>query len=95
MAVVRAGTMLTFYINGDVVATAPVMDANPFRDGRNTLRIGGQGRGTISPYFPGFIDEVRIYNRALTQEDIQRDMNTPIGGGSGEPRPSNDRVTIQ
>jgi hypothetical protein len=86
VAVVRAGTTLTFYINGDVVATAPVMDANPFRDGRNTLRIGGQGRGTISPYFPGFIDEVRIYNRALTQAEIQQDMNTPIGGGgSGAP----------
>ena len=86
VAVVRAGATLTFYINGDVVATAPaVMDANPFRDGRNTLRIGGQGRGAVSPYFPGFIDDVRIYNRALTQEDIQRDMNTPIGGGSGEP----------
>ena len=81
VAVVRAGATLTFYINGDVVATAPVMDANPFRDGRNTLRIGGQGRGAVSPYFPGFIDDVRIYNRALTQEDIQRDMNTPIGGG--------------
>ncbi len=81
VALVRAGTTLTFYINGDVVATATVMDANPFRDGRNTLRIGGQGRGTVSPYFPGLIDDVRIYNRALTQQAIQQDMNTPIGGG--------------
>jgi len=86
VAVVRAGATLTFYINGEVVATAPVMDTNPFRDGRNTLRIGGQGRCAVSPYFPGFIDDGRIYNRALTQEYIQRDMNTPIGGGSGEPQ---------
>jgi len=87
VAVVRDGTTLTFYINGDVAATASVMDTNPFRDGRNTLRIGGQGRGTVAPYFPGLIDELRIYNRALTQAEIQQDMNTPIGGGgAGAPR---------
>ncbi len=77
VAVVRAGATLTFYINGDVVATSTVMDTNPFRDGRNTLRIGAQGRGTISSSFPGLIDDVRIYNRALTQAEIQQDMNTP------------------
>jgi hypothetical protein len=81
VALVREGSTLTFYINGDVVATATVMDTNPFRDGRNTLRIGGQGRGAVSPYFPGFVDDVRIYNRALSQTEVQRDMNTPIGGG--------------
>jgi hypothetical protein len=26
---------------------------------------------------------VRIYNRALTQAEIQQDMNTPIGAGGG------------
>jgi hypothetical protein len=83
VAVVRTGTTLTFYINGDVVGTASVMDTNPFRDGRHTLRIGGQGRGTVSSSFPGLVDEVRIYNRALTQAEIQQDMNTPIGAGGG------------
>jgi hypothetical protein len=81
VAVVRSGATLTFYINGDAVATSSVMDSNPFRDGRNTLRLGNQGRGIVSTSFPGLIDEVRIYNRALTQPEIQQDMNTPIGGG--------------
>ena len=27
----------------------------------------------------GLIDEVRIYNRALTAGELQTDMNTPIG----------------
>ena len=36
----------------------------------------------------GTIDEVRIYNIALTPAQIQADMNTPIGsGGSGPPPP--------
>jgi hypothetical protein len=77
VAVVRAGATLTFYMNGEVVAASTVMDTNPFRDGRNTLRIGAQARGTNSSAFPGFIDDVRIYNRALTQAEIQQDMNTP------------------
>ena len=29
--------------------------------------------------FPGLIDEVRIYNRALSPAEIAQDMNTPIG----------------
>jgi hypothetical protein len=42
------------------------------------LRIGGN---TIwSEWFSGLIDEVRVYNRALTAAEIQADMSTPLGG---------------
>ena len=41
--------------------------------------------------FIGQLDEVRIYNRALTQAEIQMDMNTPIGGTTS---PSNTAPTI-
>jgi chitodextrinase len=37
------------------------------------------GRRTGGFYFAGTIDEVRLYNRALSQGEIQADMNTPIG----------------
>ena len=41
------------------------------------LRIGGN---TIwSEWFSGLIDDVRVYNRALTQSQVQTDMNTPVG----------------
>ena len=41
------------------------------------LRIGGN---TIWPeWFAGLIDEVRIYNRALSTTEIQADMNTRVG----------------
>ena len=43
-----------------------------------TLRIGGNSMW--GEFFQGRIDEIRIYNRALTQAEIQTDMNTPIGG---------------
>ena len=42
----------------------------------NPLRIGGTT--ALAQYFAGLIDEVRIYNRALSQAEIQTDMNTPI-----------------
>jgi hypothetical protein len=42
------------------------------------LRIGGN---TVwGEYFSGLIDEIRIYNRALTPAEIQSDMNVPVGG---------------
>ncbi len=47
----------------------------------NALRIGGN---TLwGEYFNGLIDEVRVYSRGLSQTEIQSDMNTPVGGGSG------------
>ena len=38
------------------------------------LWIGGTPYGE---YFHGLIDDVRVYNRALTQAEIQTDMATP------------------
>jgi len=42
-----------------------------------SLRIGGNTIWT--EYFSGLIDEVRIYNRALSAGEIQTDMNTAVG----------------
>ena len=43
------------------------------------LRIGGNA--IWGEYFSGLIDEVRIYNRALSQAEIQAEMNAPVGTG--------------
>ena len=52
---------------------------------RSPLRIGGNA--VWGEYFSGLIDEVRIYNRALTAAEIQADMNTPIGPAPPPPPP--------
>jgi hypothetical protein len=40
------------------------------------LQIGGN---TVwGEYFAGLIDDVRIYNRALTAAEISNAMNTPV-----------------
>ena len=47
-------------------------------DHDNPLWIGGNS--PYGEYFQGLIDEVRVYNRALTQTEIQADMNAPVPG---------------
>jgi hypothetical protein len=47
------------------------------QDWKRPLQIGGDS--IFGQYFTGTIDEVRIYNTALTQAQIQTDLNTPIG----------------
>ena len=41
------------------------------------LQIGGDS--IYGQFFAGVIDEVRVYNTALSQAQIQTDMTTPIG----------------
>jgi hypothetical protein len=43
------------------------------------LTIGGDA--LYGQYFAGRIDEVRIYNRALSAAEIQTDMNAPLSDG--------------
>jgi hypothetical protein len=68
------GATLRLYVNGLLVSSRAQTGTIPAST--SPLQIGGN---TIyGQYFPGRIDEVRIYNRALSAADIQRDMNTPI-----------------
>jgi hypothetical protein len=88
VTVVRNGPAISFFINGNLDATfGAAADANPFRSGINTLRIGGQNRGGVARVLNGTIDELRLYNQALTQSQIQSEMNTPIGAAAAV-RPS-------
>ncbi|WP_327586250.1 PQQ-dependent sugar dehydrogenase [Nonomuraea sp. NBC_00507] len=69
------GSTLRMFVNGTQVATNPT--TGNLRTGTSPLRIGGNsGSGE---YFSGLIDEVRIYNKALTAAQITTDMNTPVG----------------
>ena len=42
----------------------------------DVLRIGGNS--VWGDFFHGCIDEVKIYDRALTPEDIQKDLSSAI-----------------
>jgi hypothetical protein len=70
------GATLRLYINGAQVSSQPHSGAIVTSTG--ALRIGGDSAGE---YFQGLLDEIRIYNRALSPSEILGDMNTRIGSG--------------
>ena len=68
------GANLRFYLNGTLAATKATTGAMP--NTANPLHIGGN---TVwGEYFSGLIDEVRIYNRALTAAELTADMNAKV-----------------
>jgi hypothetical protein len=75
LAATYDGTTIRLYVNGGLVSSQ--VAAGSIMVTSNPLRIGGN---TVfsSEYFAGRIDEVRIYNRALSVAEIQADMDTPV-----------------
>ncbi|MBW8828588.1 MAG: DUF1929 domain-containing protein, partial [Burkholderiales bacterium] len=68
------GATIQIYVNGVQVANAPQTTSLVTTSG--TLQIGGDSYP--GEFFAGLIDEVRIYNRALSTAEIGADMNTPL-----------------
>ena len=71
-----AARTLDIYVNG-VRDNGVLLGTVPSSQVNSSVNVN-IGRRTGGFYFNGLIDEVRIYNRALTASDIQADMNTPI-----------------
>jgi hypothetical protein len=66
------------YVNGSEMANRPLSGSIQITDG--VLRIGGNS--IWGEFFKGRIDEVRIYNRALSANEIQTDMNRSVAVSS-------------
>ncbi|MEU4407523.1 LamG domain-containing protein [Streptosporangium sp. NPDC023963] len=75
VAVTYDGSTARLYVNGVLSNHTPATGTLDNENG--PVHIGGNG--VWNEYFQGAIDEVRIYNIAQTQGQIQADMNTPIG----------------
>ncbi|PYR65757.1 MAG: hypothetical protein DMF88_18720, partial [Acidobacteria bacterium] len=78
LAATYDGTTMRIYVNGAQVGTFAVSGSITTSTGQ--LSIGGNN--VWGEYFSGLIDEVRVYNRALSAAEIQTDMTTAIGGRS-------------
>jgi hypothetical protein len=78
------GSTLRLYVNG-VLASSPAASGS-MAASSGVLRIGGN---SVWPeWFAGLIDEVRIYNRALSAGEIQTDMNTAVGAAADTTPPT-------
>jgi hypothetical protein len=68
------GANLRFYLNGTLVAIQAITGA--MVTSANGLSLGGN---TVwNEYFAGRIDDIRIYNRALSAAEIATDRDTPV-----------------
>ena len=76
LATTYDGSLIRLYVNGRLVALAP--QRGPLEDGPGPLRLGATAWGDG---FDGLIDEVRVYDRALTGGEIQGDLATPLTPG--------------
>jgi hypothetical protein len=77
LAATYDGTTQRLYVNGVQVATRATTGS--IRASTGVLRIGGNNSWT-NEWFAGLIDEVRLYNKALTAAEIQADMAKPVSG---------------
>lgn len=72
----RSGNYMRIYRNG--VLEAQKVGMTPFTRGNFDLTIGVGASGPQG--FQGFLDEVRIWSRARSQREIQRDMQAVLRG---------------
>jgi hypothetical protein len=80
VAVTISGTTLQFYINGSPVDTFTYSATRPSSTGR--LKIGAREDAEFGPEasFDGTIDELELFNRALTATEIQSIYNADALG---------------
>src|SRR5262249_314893 len=69
---------LTVYLNAVLDNADPVATVPPSARSSSHNVLIGQRADSSGYGFIGTIDEVRVYNRALSQAEIQTDMNTAI-----------------
>ncbi|MES1164614.1 MAG: LamG domain-containing protein, partial [Verrucomicrobiota bacterium] len=60
----------TLYIDGVAAATNPAMTLHPSDLGATTQSFIGKSQYATDPYMTGYIDDFRVYQRALTAAEI-------------------------
>ena len=77
LAVTYDGSYVRLYING--IFDSSYAQSGSIETTTNWLAIGCNSYGATYAHFNGTIDEVRIYNRALSQKEIQEDIGFTRG----------------
>ena len=77
------GSTVRLYVNGTQVGS--VAHTGAIATSTNPLQIGGDS--IYGQHFVGLIDEVRVYNTALTAVQIQADQTTPVTPSGPDTQP--------
>ncbi|WP_053227517.1 LamG-like jellyroll fold domain-containing protein [Solirubrobacter soli] len=83
LAMTYDGRTIRRYVNGRLSGSAPF--SGTIAGGSYPLRFGGNA--VWKEWFKGRLDEVRVYDSALTPAQIQADMSTPIDAKVTKARP--------
>lgn len=78
LALVYNGSTLTLYVNGNVKGSAAA--SGVLTDGTVPFAIGKSPVGSFQFYFGGRADEVSVWNKGLTQTEIQDMMQNELTG---------------
>ncbi|BCU77169.1 LamG-like jellyroll fold domain-containing protein [Luteolibacter sp. LG18] len=70
VAVTLSGTTGTLYVNGVAVGTNTAMTLTPSSLGNTTQNYIGRSQFAADPYLNGSVDDLRIYNRALSASQV-------------------------
>jgi hypothetical protein len=73
IALTHDGSRQYLYLNGKLIGQSSITDLNTIA---GTTKIGA--RPTLNGYFKGLIDNVQIYNRALTESEIQNVFSSSL-----------------
>ena len=84
------GNILKLYVNGVQVGSRAV--PGMLSEAPGPLTIGGNL--VWGEHFRGLIDEVRVYNRPLTREEVGTDMDAPVVPGTPKPPSDTDPGSI-
>jgi Concanavalin A-like lectin/glucanases superfamily len=82
VCIVKSNDLISFFINGSLNSQTNFATPNPSTFGINAKIGGGEPNG--QGWFNGLLDDIAIYNRALTPEEITALYNgttTGVGGG--------------
>jgi hypothetical protein len=82
LALIYDGSKLRYYIDGELKGTDSGADPGPSAD---PLLIGGDISWGEEDAFKGLIDEVRVYDRALSEAEVQGDQGAGIETSSRAP----------
>ncbi|GAA5129165.1 metallophosphoesterase [Luteolibacter yonseiensis] len=79
------GDEFRLYLNGNLEAAVEVKGSTPRSDSvlHTTLGTSLDSNGTPGGWFSGFMDEVRVWNRARTSAEIRSGLNSGIPTASG------------
>ena len=79
------GTRLSIWVDGNEENSVPLPGVTITNTSYH-MELGGHCNG-YSYLFKGTLDDVRVYTRALTRQEILTDMGTPVGSGASPPPP--------